>query len=67
MAGNGLFTSSTSDPDWKTAHGLLPRSLNALKVKVRCGARLRIPSGAVPNCRRGCSCPQGGGAGKANG
>ncbi|KIZ02858.1 NADPH--cytochrome P450 reductase [Monoraphidium neglectum] len=33
MAGNGLFTSGTRDPDWQTAHGILPRAFNALKIR----------------------------------
>ena len=30
---NGIFTSSTDDPDWASIHGLLPRFFNALKVQ----------------------------------
>ena len=30
---NGLFTSSETSDDWKTAHKLLPKSLNQLKIK----------------------------------
>eukprot|EP00775_Hariotina_reticulata_P009541 gene9541-9705_t len=33
FAGNGLFTSSTYDPDWETAHGLLPRGFNQIRIK----------------------------------
>eukprot|EP00882_Tetradesmus_deserticola_P011686 GHRQ01012364.1.p1 GENE.GHRQ01012364.1~~GHRQ01012364.1.p1 ORF type:complete len:311 (+),score=127.78 GHRQ01012364.1:1420-2352(+) len=33
VAGNGLFTSSTLEKDWKVAHGLLPRSFNQIRVK----------------------------------
>lgn len=34
FASNGIFTSDTHDPDWASAHGLLPRFYNALKIKV---------------------------------
>ena len=30
---NGLFTSSETSDDWKTAHTLLPRGFNQIKVK----------------------------------
>ncbi|KAI8468257.1 MAG: cytochrome P450 [Monoraphidium minutum] len=33
FSSNGLFTSDTSDPDWASAHGLLPRFFNTLRVK----------------------------------
>jgi hypothetical protein len=33
FASNGLFTSSTSDPDWASGHGLLPRAFNTMRVK----------------------------------
>lgn len=33
FASNGIFTTSTTDPDWASIHGLLPRAFNALKVK----------------------------------
>lgn len=33
FAGDGIFTSSTESPDWASAHGLLPRFYNALKIK----------------------------------
>jgi len=33
FAGNGIFTSSTYDSDWQTAHGMLPRFYNALKIR----------------------------------
>jgi hypothetical protein len=29
---NGIFTSSTDDPDWADIHGLLPRFFNSLKI-----------------------------------
>jgi hypothetical protein len=32
FAGPGLFTSSSDEPDWQTAHGVLPRLFNALRV-----------------------------------
>eukprot|EP00878_Enallax_costatus_P002291 GHUV01002466.1.p1 GENE.GHUV01002466.1~~GHUV01002466.1.p1 ORF type:complete len:1154 (+),score=313.19 GHUV01002466.1:119-3580(+) len=31
--GNGLFTSSTLDPDWENAHGLLPRAFNQIRIR----------------------------------
>jgi hypothetical protein len=37
--GNGLFTSSTRDDDWKTAHGLLPRGFNQIRIKNFFGVR----------------------------
>ncbi|KIY92424.1 cytochrome P450 [Monoraphidium neglectum] len=40
FASNGIFTSSTTDPDWASAHGLLPRFFNALKVKAFYGTIL---------------------------
>ena len=33
FSSNGIFTSDTTDPDWASAHGLLPRFFNALKIK----------------------------------
>eukprot|EP00877_Chromochloris_zofingiensis_P012868 jgi/Chrzof1/7835/Cz02g38090.t1 len=33
FTGNGLFTSSNTDMDWQTAHGLLPRGFNQIRVK----------------------------------
>lgn len=30
---NGLFTSSETSDDWKTAHTLLPRGFNQIKIK----------------------------------
>lgn len=33
FAGNGIFTSSTFDPDWPAIHGLLPRFYNVLKIQ----------------------------------
>ncbi|KAF8059389.1 cypD [Scenedesmus sp. PABB004] len=33
VAGNGLFTSSTLDHDWESAHGLLPRGFNQIRIK----------------------------------
>lgn len=32
FTGNGIFTSSTTSDDWQSAHGLLPRSFNAIKL-----------------------------------
>jgi hypothetical protein len=32
FAGPGLFTSSSDEPDWVTAHGVLPKLFNALRV-----------------------------------
>jgi cytochrome P450 len=31
-ADNGLFTSSTTSPDWQTARGLLSRGFNQLRL-----------------------------------
>lgn len=33
FAGHGLFTDSTDSEIWKTGHGLLPRSFNAIRIK----------------------------------
>mmetsp|Transcript_77557 Transcript_77557/g.136845 ORF Transcript_77557/g.136845 Transcript_77557/m.136845 type:complete len:1320 (-) Transcript_77557:350-4309(-) len=33
FTGNGLFTSSETSEDWKSAHNLLPRGFNQIKVK----------------------------------
>jgi hypothetical protein len=47
FTGIGLFTSSTFDKDWESAHGLLPRFYNALKIKVgglpSLGCRFELP------------------------
>jgi hypothetical protein len=48
MAGNGLFTSGTRDPDWQTAHGILPRAFNALKIRVRARPHATLCA-CVPN------------------
>lgn len=34
FTGNGLFTSSETSEDWQTAHSILPRGFNQIKVKI---------------------------------
>lgn len=33
VSGDGIFTCSTTSPNWSAAHGLLPKHTNALRVK----------------------------------